>query len=370
MIVGIPKEVKVQEYRVSMVPGGVKKLVDRGHKVIVQKGAGLGSGLPDDLYLNAGAEIVDDIESVYRQADMIIKVKEPIEMEYGLIRENQIIYTYLHLAACKQLTEKLMETNSIDIAYETIEMPDGSLPLLTPMSEVAGRMSIQAGATCLQKEHGGKGILLGGVPGVRRGRVTIIGGGVAGKNATKMAIGLGANVDLLDIDMKVLDYFDDVFGNRVNTLYSNHDTIHQSVVMADLVIGAVLVTGAKAPNLVSEELVKEMEDGSVLVDISIDQGGCIETMKPTTHENPTFIKHGVIHYGVANIPGAVAQTSTFALTNATLGYALLLADLGADEAMRRDPALARGANIYKGQVVCEPVAVSLDLPYTPLADLI
>jgi len=353
-----------------MVPGGVKKLVDHGHKVLVQKGAGLGSGLPDELYVKAGAELVDDIQTVYERADMIVKVKEPIEIEYPLIRKNQVVYTYLHLAANKPLTEKLIETDSIDIAYETIEKPDGSLPLLAPMSEVAGRFSIQVGATYLQKENGGKGILLGGVPGVRRGRVSIIGGGVSGKNAAKMAIGMGAHVDVLDINIKTLDYFDDIFGNRVNTLYSNPETIYNSVVKADLVIGAVLLPGAKAPHLVTEKMVKEMEDGSVLVDISIDQGGCIETMHATNHEHPTFVKHGVVHYGVANIPGAVAQTSTFALTNTTLVYAIKLADMGANEAMKADPALAMGANVYKGHVVCEPVATSLNLPYTPLSKLV
>ena len=370
MIVGIPKEVKVREYRVGMTPGGVKRLIDRGHKVVVEKGAGIGSGLPDDLYIKAGAEVIPDIKAVYEHADMVVKVKEPIELEYDLIRENQIIYTYLHLAADKRLTEVLMECKCIAIGYETVELPDGSLPLLKPMSEVAGRMSIQNGASILQKEHGGKGVLLGGVPGVRRGRVVIIGGGVVGKNAAKMAVGLGAKVDILDINLETLDYLDDIFGNRVQTLYSDAETIQQTVSMADLVIGAVLIPGAKAPHLVSEELVSKMEEGSVIVDVAIDQGGCIETIHKTTHENPTFVKHGVVHYGVTNIPGAVAQTSTFALTNATIDYAVMLADLGAVDAVRGDPALASGVNVYKGHVVCEPVADSIDLPYQPLHQLI
>ncbi len=370
MIVGIPKEVKVREYRVGMVPGGVRKLVERGHTVIVETGAGLGSGLPDELYKDAGAEIVKDIQIVYERADMVVKVKEPIELEYDLLREDQIVYTYLHLAADKRLTEKLMERKCIAIGYETIELPDGSLPLLKPMSEVAGRMSIQVGAATLEKENGGKGLLLGGVPGVRCGRVTIIGAGVVGRNAAKMAVGLGAQVDILDIDLKVLDYIDDIFRARVQTLYSDPETIRKSVSQADLLVGAVLITGAKAPNLVTEELVAEMEDGSVVVDVSVDQGGCIETIRPTTHDDPTFVKHGVVHYGVTNIPGAVAQTSTFALTNTTIGYAVMLADLGVEEAIRKDPALALGVNVYKGHVTCEPVGTSLDLPCCPLADVV
>lgn len=369
MLVGVPKEVKVREYRVGMVPAGVRKLVDRGHKVIVEKGAGVGSGLPDELYIAAGAEMVNDIKTIYDRADMVVKVKEPIDIEYDLLREDQVIYTFLHLAAAKGLTEVLMQRKCIAIGYETIELPDGSLPLLKPMSEVAGRMSIQIGASMLQKEHDGKGVLLGGVPGVRRGRITIIGGGVVGRNAAKMAVGLGANVDILDIDLRTLDYIDDIFGSKVQTLYSDAETISQSVRVADLLVGAVLIPGAKAPSLVSEELVKEMEDGSAVVDVSIDQGGCIETIEPTTHENPTFLKHGVVHYGVTNIPGAVAQTSTFALTNTTIGYAVMLADLGADEAIRRDPALAKGVNVYKGHVVCHPVAESLDLPCSELTAL-
>ena len=370
MIVGVPKEIKTEEYRVGMVPGGVKKLVERGHKVLVEKGAGIGSGLPDKMYRAVGAKIVDRAAGIWADADMIVKVKEPVKPEYELIRKNQIIYTYLHLAADKTLTKKLKEKKCIAIGYETIQKPDGSLPLLKPMSEVAGRMAIQVGAATLEKAHGGKGLLLGGVPGVRQGRVSIIGAGVVGMNACKMAVGTGANVDILDIDLDTLNYVDDIFLGRVTTLFSDAETIRHSVGMADLVVGAVLIPGAKAPNLVPEELVAEMEDGSVVVDVAVDQGGCIETSRPTTHKKPTFVKHGVVHYGVTNMPGAVAQTSTFALTNTTIGYATLLADLGAEKAAQTDSALALGINVYKGQITCEPVASSLSLPYQPLSEVI
>ena len=370
MIVGVPKEVKVREYRVGMVPGGVKLLVDRGHQVWVEKGAGLGSGISDDQYKAAGAQVAKDIQDVYKRADMIVKVKEPIEVEYDLIRENQIIYTYLHLAADLRLTQKLLDRKCIAIGYETIQLGDGSLPLLKPMSEVAGRMSIQVGAATLEKEHGGKGVLLGGVPGVRRGRVTIIGAGVVGLNACKMAVGLGAEVSILDINLPTLNYLDDIFGNRIHTLFSDADNISKSVRRADLVVGGVLIPGAKAPMLVSAKLISEMEEGSVVVDVAVDQGGCIETVHPTTHDNPTFVKHGVVHYGVTNMPGAVAHTSTFALTNATIGYASKLADLGAEEAARQEKPLALGINVYKGHLTCEPVASSLSLPYRPVSEMI
>jgi alanine dehydrogenase len=370
VIIGVPKEIKVREYRVGMVPGGVKKLTDRGHQVLVEKGAGLGSGLQDKLYTSAGAELVDDIRTIYERAEMVVKVKEPIDSEYDLIREGQIIYTYLHLAADRPLTEQLAESKCIAIGYETIQKPDGSLPLLKPMSEVAGRMSIQVGAATLEKENGGKGLLLAGVPGVRRGRITIIGAGVVGLNACKMAVGVGADVDILDINLDTLNYIDDIFQGRVNTLFSDADTIAGSVATSDLVVGAVLIPGAKAPRLVGEDLVALMEDGSVIVDVAVDQGGCIETVRPTTHDNPTFVKHGVVHYGVTNMPGAVAQTSTFALTNTTIAYATLLADKGAAHAIRQDPALALGVNTYLGHLTCEPVAVAHDLAFQPLAELI
>jgi alanine dehydrogenase len=370
VIVGVPKEVKVREYRVGMVPAGVTQLVSRGHEVLVEAGAGIGSGLPDDLYQQAGAKIAGSAEEVWARADMIVKVKEPIAVEYDRIRENQIIYTYLHLAADLTLTNRLVESGCIAIGYETIQKQDGSLPLLKPMSEVAGRMSIQVGAATLEKERGGKGILLGGVPGVRRGRVTIIGAGVVGMNACKIAVGMGADVDILDINLDTLNYMDDIFQSRVNTLFSDPGTIEHSVTKADLVVGAVLIPGAKAPNLVTEELVSAMEDGSVIVDVAVDQGGCIETVEPTTHDNPTFVKHGVVHYGVTNMPGAVAHTSTFALTNTTIGYAVLLADKGVSAACAKDPALALGVNVCKGYVTCEPVATSLSLECRPLSEVL
>ncbi len=370
MIVGVPKEIKVREYRVGMTPAGVEKLITRGHEVLVEKGAGEGSGLADELYKAAGAQIVDDIQTVYAKADMVVKVKEPIEPEYDLIRENQIIYTYLHLAADKTLTHKLIERKCIAIAYETIQLADRSLPLLKPMSEVAGRMAVQVGAATLEKENGGKGLLLGGVPGVRQGRVTIIGAGVVGLNATKMALGLGARVTVLDINLNTLNYYDDIFHGRVQTLFSDSETVRRSVAEADLLVGAVLIPGAKAPKLVSRELVGTMENGSVIVDVAVDQGGCIETTKPTTHDNPTFVVDGVVHYCVANMPGAVAHTSTFALTNTTISYAVLLADKGPEAAAKSDKALAGGFNVYKGHLTCPAVADAFAMDCFDLAELL
>ncbi len=369
MIVGVPTEIKVREYRVGMTPAGVEKLVKRGHKVLVETGAGIGSGLPDDLYHAAGAEIVPDPDAVWKRADLVVKVKEPIEPEYERIREHQVIYTYLHLAADETLTRKLVERRCVAIAYETIQLPDGSLPLLKPMSEVAGRMSIQVGAATLEKEHGGKGLLLGGVPGVRQGKVSIIGGGVVGLNATKMAVGLGANVTVLDVNLSTLNYFDDIFHGRVQTLFSDVETIRRSVAEADLLVGAVLIPGAKAPKLVSREQIAAMQDGSVIVDVAVDQGGCIETTRPTTHDNPTFVVDGVVHYCVANMPGAVAHTSTFALTNTTIGYATLLADRGVEAAVSRDPALRAGVNVYKGHITCAGVAEAFALECRDLMEL-
>ena len=370
MIIGIPKEVKVREYRVGVVPAGVVKLVESGHQVLVQQGAGIGSGLNDQSYHQAGAQIVANAEEIYGRSKLIVKVKEPDESEIELIQENQIIYAYLHLAANPRLTQQLLESKCIAVAYETIQQPDGSLPLLSPMSEVAGRMSIQVGAGTLEKENGGKGILLAGVPGVRRGRVTIIGAGVVGINACKMAVGLGAEVEILDINLHTLNSVDDIFPGRVNTLYSDSETIRQSVSKADLVIGAVLIPGARAPQLVQEDIVAQMEEGSVIVDVAVDQGGCIETMEATYHDNPTFIKHGVVHYGVTNMPGAVAQTSTFSLTNTTINYATKIANVGLDKALAQDKTLALGVNLFRGHVTCEPMARSLSLPYQPLKNLI
>lgn len=370
MIIGVPSEVKVREYRVGMVPAGVKALVEDGHQVLVQKGAGEGSGIPDSAFVEMGAEIRPTAADIWENAEMIVKVKEPIPSEYGLIQHGQLIYTYFHLAAVPELAKVLVDKHVAAVAYETIELEDGSLPLLRPMSEVAGRMSVQVGAVCLEKEHGGKGLLLGGVPGVRPGRVTIIGGGVVGTNAAKMALGLGAQVRILDKSLKRLAYLDDVFNGRAITLYSDAATLKESVERADLLIGAVLVAGAKAPNLVSADMVRSMQPGSVVVDVSVDQGGCIETVHPTTHDNPTYLVDGVVHYCVTNMPGAVAHTSTFALTNATISGARALAGHGLEQATKKDKALARGVNCYRGYVTHDAVADSLGYPYRSLESLV
>ena len=366
MIIGVPKEIKTREYRVGIVPSGVKSLRNGGHKVLIEAGAGIGSGILDAEYVAAGAEIVDTAAEVWSRADMVIKVKEPLPDEFKYLKENLIIYTYFHLAPEPVLTRELIKAKVIAIAYETIELPDGTLPLLKPMSEIAGRMSIQVGAASLQKEHGGKGILLGGVPGVRRGKIAIIGGGTVGLNAAKIAVGMGADVTVLDLSIPRLNYIDDIFQGRIQTLFSDSTNIEEAVVNADLVVGAVLITGARAPILVPESLVARMSEGSVIVDVAVDQGGCIETVKPTTHDNPTFKKHGVVHYCVANMPGAVARTSTFALTNTTIPYAIKLVDHGVDAAIKTDPALLKGVNIYKGRVTHQAVAKSLGLTYEPL----
>jgi alanine dehydrogenase len=366
MKIGIPKEVKVHEGRVAIVPSGVRALAARGHKVSVQASAGEGSGITDAMFKDAGATIVPRAEDVWSSSEMIIKVKEPVAAEYNLIQEKQTLFTYFHLAAVPDLAPVLTSKKVTAVAYETIQLPDGRLPLLQPMSEVAGKMSVQIGANLLENERGGKGILLGGVPGVRRGRVVIIGGGTVGMAAAKIAVGLGAEVTVIDLSIPRLEYFDDVFGSRVNLLHSNPDTIMHSVRRTDLLIGAVLVPGARAPKLVARKLVSEMDDGSAIVDVAIDQGGCIETIHGTTHDKPTYVVDGVIHYGVTNMPGAVAQTSTFALTNCTFNYALKLADLGALEAAKRDPALALGFNAHNGAITHPVVAVALSLEYRPL----
>jgi len=363
MIVGVPKEVKVRECRVAIVPGGVKLLTQQGHKVLFQKNAGLGAGIPDESYRKAGAEIVPSAEDIWQRSEMIIKVKEPIAQEYPLMRSGQILYTYLHLAAVPELARALMDKGVRAIAYETIELSDGSLPLLKPMSEVAGRAAVQVGARCLEKHSGGKGLLLGGVPGVNRGRVVIIGGGVVGINSAKMAVGLGAEVTVLDVNQGRLAYLDDIFGSRISTLMSNPENIAKEVPRADLLIGGVLVTGAKAPCLVSRELVKQMDPGSAIVDVAIDQGGSIETIRPTTHDEPTYCEEGIIHYGVTNIPGNVPQTSTYALTNVTLGYALELANKGFHQALKDSNALRKGLNVCEGKITYEAVASALNLQY-------
>lgn len=359
MIVGIPREVKIAENRVSVVPGGVEVLVGDGHQVLIERGAGTGAGINDQQFVQAGATVINSKEELWHEAEMIIKVKEPVPDEYGLLQDHQVIYTYLHLAAHPDLVDALLQKNITAIGYETIELEDGSLPLLRPMSEVAGRMSIQAGAQCLEKHNGGKGLLLSGVPGVRRGRVTIIGGGVAGINAAKIAVGLGAQVTIIDINPARLAQIDNIFGNSISTLMSNPENVARAVRESDLVIGAVLVTGARAPVLVSEETVKAMEPGSVIVDIAIDQGGCIATSKATTHIEPTYDLHGVLHYSVPNIPGDVPRTSTYALTNVTLEYARMLASLGPVKAFDKSSALRRGLNTHRGRIMHKMVAASM-----------
>ncbi|HXU70600.1 MAG TPA: alanine dehydrogenase [Polyangia bacterium] len=369
MIVGVPTEVKTREYRVGMIPAGTRTLTSRGHKVLVQQGAGLGSGISDDAYKAAGAEIVATADEVWKRAEMIFKVKEPLPEEYPRMREGQIVYTYLHLAAAPQLAHEMLKRGVTGVAYETIELDDGRLPLLQPMSAVAGRMSVQVAAAYLQKEHGGKGMLLGGVPGVRRGRVAIIGGGVVGQHAARMAVGLGALVNILDINPDTLSYIDDIYQGRVNTLYSDPLSIEESVQRADVVIGAVLITGARAPRLVTEDLIKKMEPGSVIVDVAVDQGGCIETCRPTTHDDPTYTVHGVIHYCVANMPGAVARTSTYALNNATLSYGVKIADMGIVAAAAADRHLAKGLNTYKGKITHKAVAAAVNADFVPFTSL-
>lgn len=363
MIIGIPKEIKNRENRVAIVPGGVKMLVDAGHKVVVEKGAGLGAGIPDEKYLAAGAQVLAKASEVWGSAEMIIKVKEPIASEFAFLRPGLILYTYLHLAAAHELGHELVKRGVTGIAYETIQLANGSLPLLTPMSEVAGRMAVQVGAQCLQKHKGGKGLLLGGVPGVRRGRVAIIGGGVVGINSAKMAIGLGARVTILDVSAARLAYLDDIFGTDVDTMMSNPENIAHAVTESDLVVGAVLIAGAKAPRLVTREMVRTMEPGSVIVDVAIDQGGCIETIRPTTHDDPVFLDEQVLHYGVTNIPGDVPKTSTYALTNVTLRYALELANKGLERAISESQALHLGLNTYQGKVVHRAVADALNLEF-------
>ena len=367
MIIGVPKEIKNREYRVGMVPGGVKLLTERGHSVMIEKNAGMGAGFSDEEYINAGAQIIDNAADVWK-ADMVVKVKEPIAQEYKYFREDLILYTYLHLAAATELAHELRKTGVLAIAYETVQEEDGTLPLLVPMSEIAGKLATQVGANYIKKEFGGSGVLLGGVPGVRRGHVVIVGAGVVGTCAAKIAVGMGADTTILDINKKRLMYIDDIFGSTINTIYSNPVHLAEEVANADLLIGAVLIPGAKAPKLVSREMVKSMRDGSVVVDVAIDQGGCIETVKPTSHDDPIFIDEGVVHYCVTNMPGSVARTSTLALTNATLGIALKLADKG-EELIKTDPVVARGVNTYKKHVCFKAVADAMAVEYTQLDKL-
>ena len=367
MIVGIPKEVKNNENRVAITPAGVEGLKNAGHTVYVESNAGIGSGFTDEDYKNAGAIILDQAAEVWAKAEMIMKVKEPVSSEYGYFREGLILFTYLHLAPEAELTKHLVEKGVVAIAYETIQLPDRSLPLLTPMSEVAGRMAVQIGAQFLEKPWGGKGILLGGVPGVLPANVVIVGGGIVGTNAAKVAMGMGANVTIIDKSEVRLRQLDDIFGGRVKTLMSNSYNIEMMVRQADLLVGAVLIPGARAPKLVKEYMVEQMSPGSVIVDVAIDQGGSIETIdRVTTHSEPTYVKHGVIHYAVANMPGAVARTSTLALTNVTLDYALQLANKGWRAAVAENSALAKGVNVVNGKVTFEAVATSLGYEYTPV----
>lgn len=356
MKIGIPKEIKTLENRVSMTPGAVATLVHAGHKVLVQAEAGIGSALSDEEYFKAGAELVS-VEEAWG-ADMVIKVKEPLPEEYKYLRNDLTLFTYLHLAADEGLTRALLQSGTTAIAYETVTLPDRSLPLLTPMSEVAGRMATQAGAYHLGKPQGGRGVLLGGVPGVSPADVTIIGGGIVGTNAAKMAVGLGARVTILDTNHNRLQYLDDIFQGRVRTLNSNEHNIRISVYDSDLVIGAVLLPGAKAPKLVTRNMLSGMREGAVIVDVAIDQGGCVETIKATTHDDPTYVVDGIVHYGVANMPGAMPRTSTFALVNQTVGYALKLANCGLG-ALRKDKGFAQGLSIFKGQVTCPAVGEAL-----------
>jgi alanine dehydrogenase len=366
MKIGLPKEIKDNEYRVGLTPAGVRAFTDAGHNVFVETAAGEGSGFANELYEKAGAKILDTADDVWGEGDMIVKVKEPVAPEYTRMRENQLLFTYLHLAPEPELTKQLMERKVSGVAYETITDERGTLPLLTPMSEVAGRMSVQVGATYLEKMNGGRGILLGGVPGVTAGRVVIIGGGVVGTEAAKMAIGLGAHVTIIDRNLDRLRQLDDIFLSKVQTLASSRYAIEEAISSADLVVGAVLVVGAAAPKLVTREMLKLIPNGAVLVDVAVDQGGCFETTHATTHSNPTYYEEGVLHYCVANMPGAVPRTSTFALTNATLPYALALANKGFERAIQEDVGLAEGVNTYAGKLTYEAVATSQNLEYTPL----
>ncbi|MDJ0866161.1 MAG: alanine dehydrogenase [Myxococcota bacterium] len=365
MRIGVPKEIKVHEYRVGAQPAGVRQLVSAGHEVLVEAGAGLGSGFADAAYVDAGASIVPTAEDAW-SADLVVKVKEPIAPEYGRFRPGLVLYTYLHLAAEPELTRQLIDRGVRALAYETVTDALGGLPLLRPMSEIAGRMAAQVGSYCLEREHGGKGLLLSGVPGTRKGRVTIIGGGVVGTAAARMAIGYGAEVTILDVSAERMAYLEDVFGSAIETLYSNPDTIAETVPRADLLVGAVLVPGGAAPRLVDRNLIRQMEPGSVVVDVAVDQGGCIETCRPTTHDDPTFVVDDVVHYCVANMPGAVPRTSTYALTNVTIRPALEIASKGIEAAIRSSRHLADGINTWDGACTIAAVAAAHGLEHTPL----
>jgi alanine dehydrogenase len=370
MIIGVPKEIKNNENRVGLTPAGVSALCKAGHTVNVQATAGIGSGFSDEEYAAAGATMLASIEEIYKIADMIIKVKEPIELEYPLIKENQLLFTYFHFASYEPLTNAMIERKAVCLAYETVEKKDRSLPLLVPMSEVAGRMSIQEGAKYLEKPMGGRGILLGGVPGVKPANVLILGGGIVGTQAAKMAAGMSADVTIMDISIPRLRELDDILPKNVKTVFSNEYNVREAVKQADLVVGAVLIPGAKAPHLVTRDMLKIMKPGTVLVDVAVDQGGCIETCKPTTHEDPTYVIDGIIHYCVANMPGAVPYTSTLALTNATLPYALQLANKGWKKACADNEELRLGLNVVEGKVVYKGVSDAFNLPYTEVSEVL
>lgn len=370
MIIGIPKEIKDNEYRVSLTPAGAHMLAQAGHRVLIETGAGESSGFPDSEYIAAGAETVPSHADAFEQAEMVMKVKEPLPQEYDFLRENLLLFTYLHLAAEKELTHALMESGTTAIAYETVQLPGGSLPLLTPMSEVAGRMSIQVAARYLEKTSGGRGKLLGGVPGVLPADVVIIGGGTVGINAAQMALGMGASVLILDINTDRLRYLSEVLHGNLLTLASNPLNVAEAVKRADVVIGAVLLPGAKAPCLVTREMISTMKPGSVIVDVAVDQGGCIETTRPTSHSDPIFVVDGVIHYCVTNMPGAVPRTSTYALSNATLPYAVKLANKGFTDAVKEDPALAKGVNVHRGYITYPAVAASFGMQYRLLEEML
>lgn len=365
MIIAVPREIKTREYRVGMTPAGARTLLEDGHRVLVETGAGVGSGFDDAAYRAAGAEVLSSAAEVYASGELVVKVKEPLPGEFDRLQPGQILFTYLHLAPAPELTRALLQRQVTGIAYETVERDDGTLPLLHPMSEIAGRMAVQVGAHYLQKENGGKGVLLAGAPGVRAGRVVILGAGTVGSNAVRIAVGMGADVTVLDIDPARLTFLDDHYGNRIQTVMSNSQNIEEEVRSADLLIGAVLLAGARAPMLVSRETVASMTAGSVIVDVAVDQGGCVATTRVTTHDNPVYAVDGVIHYGVANMPGAVSRTSTFALTNSTLPYVRKIAGQGLAAAATADLPLRRGISTHAGRLTSEPVARALGLPFEP-----
>lgn len=366
MIIGVPKEIKTNENRIAMTPGGVESLVVRGHSVIVEDNGGVNSGFTNEMYLSAGASIEADVDKIWAQAEMIVKVKEPQPVEIARSRPGQIVFTYFHFAADETLTREFLKTKAWAVAYETIESKAGRLPLLEPMSEVAGRMATQEGARFLEHKSGGRGVLLGGVPGVHPATVMVLGGGIVGTQATKIAAGMGAHVYILDVNLDRLRQLEDIMPKNVTTLYSSPANIRELLPKVDLVVGAVLLPGAKAPRLITRDMLSQMKEGSVIVDVAVDQGGCVETCRPTTHEDPTFVVDGVLHYCVANMPGAVPYTSTIALTNATLPYAIKLADMGVEAALKADPGFAEGLNMVDGKLTCKAVAEAFDMEYTPL----